>query len=138
VVEDYLLQNVDAELRQFGYQLEQTASAGRPAKNFQEERTKLKKRLSRLKDLYVDAIIDLELYRKDYEALTAQLDALTIEEHSVPAAVPTADRLLSIFYQGWQSAYQELGRTDKQAFWRSALDKILVHPTRQITILFRP
>ena len=138
VVEDYLLQNVDAELRQFGYQLEQTASAGRPAKNFQEERTKLKKRLSRLKDLYVDAIIDLELYRKDYEALTAQLDALTIEERSVPAAVPTADRLLSIFYQGWQSAYQELGRTDKQAFWRSALDKILVHPTRQITILFRP
>ena len=82
--------------------------------------------------------IYLELYRKDYEALTAQLDALTIEERSVPAAVPTADRLLSIFYQGWQSAYQELGRTDKQAFWRSALDKILVHPTRQITILFRP
>lgn len=138
VVEEYLLQNADAELQRYTFALERVASEGKPPRNFQEERAKLRKKLSRLKDLYVDAIIDLELYRKDYETLTAQLDALTIEERSAPAAVPSADRLLAIFHAGWQSAYLELDNTDKQAFWRAAIDRILVHPTRQISIFFRP
>lgn len=87
---------------------------------------------------YVDAIIDLELYRKDYEALKSQLDALAIEEHSAPPAIPCADRLLAIFCDGWRDMYAELSCGDKRAFWRTALDRIVVHPTRQITVFFRP
>lgn len=137
-IEKYLLQNVDEELRRFTCDLEQIAAASRPVRNFQEERAKLKKKLSRLKDLYVDAIIDLELYRKDYEALKSQLDALAIEEHSAPPAIPCADRLLAIFCDGWRDMYAELSCGDKRAFWRTALDRIVVHPTRQITVFFRP
>ena len=137
-IEDYLLQNVDAELEKYVCEINRLASASCPAKNFQEERSRLKKKLSRLKDLYVDAIIDLELYRKDYEDLTAQLDALAIEERRTPHAVPNPSHLLEIFSGGWQEAYIELDRSQKQAFWRSAIDRILVHPTRQISVFFRP
>jgi len=138
VIEDFLLQNVDEELRKFVCNLEYLASAQRPQKNFREDRAKLKKKLSRLKDLYVDAIIDLELYRKDYTALTAELDALAAEEKKAATPVPSAARLQSIFPLGWQELYKYLERADRQAFWRSAVDKILIHPTRQITISFRP
>lgn len=137
-IEDYLLQNVDAELEKYICEMNRLVSACHPAKNFQEERSKLKKKLSRLKDLYVDSIIDLELYRKDYEDLTAQIDALSIEEHAAPPAIPNPDRLLTIFAGGWQEAYIELDRPQKQTFWRTALDRILVHPTRQISVFFRP
>lgn len=137
-IEDYLLENVDAELERYICEISRLASADRPAKNFKEERSRLKKKLSRLKDLYVDAIIDLELYRKDYEDLTAQLDALSIEEHSALPAIPDPRHLLTIFSGGWQEAYMKLDRAGKQAFWRTALDRILIYPTRQISIFFRP
>lgn len=137
-IEEYLLQNVDAELSRFVSELDQAASAEHPAVNYQEERAKIKKKLARLKDLYVDAIIDLELYRKDYESLTAQLDTLTVEEHRTPVKAPRPDRLLSIFKGGWQDAYARLERPERREFWRMSLDRILIHPTRQITVFFRP
>ena len=137
-IEDYLLQNADAELERYVCELACIASEAAPARNFQEERTVLRRKLSRLKDLYVDEIIDLDLYRKDYETLNAQLSALTAEEAATAAPLPSADRLLSIFSGNWKESYMELDRAGKQAFWRTALDKILIHPTRQISIFFRP
>lgn len=138
VIEDYLLNNIDAELERYVCELEELRSSTLPTKNFQEERTKLKKKLSRLKDLYVDDIIDLELYRKDYEALTAQLDALDIEECKTAPSVPRGDRLLSVFTSGWQDMYSLLTRPERQAFWRTVIDKLYIHPTRQISVSFRP
>lgn len=138
VLEEYMLQNIDEEMRRYVCELEQINSSAQPAKNFQAERAKLKKKFSRLKDLYVDDIIDLELYRKDYEALTAQLNALDIEEHNTLPSAPCADRLLTVFTSGWQDMYSRLTRPEKQAFWRTVIDRLYIHPTRQITISFRP
>ncbi len=138
VIEEYLLENIDSELEKYVAELEQLRSSAPPVKNFQEERAKLRKKFSRLKDLYVDDIIDLELYRKDFEALTAQMDALDIEEHSISPSLPHGDRLLSIFTLGWQEMYSGLDRLGKQAFWRMVIDKIYIYPSRQISISFRP
>lgn len=137
-IEKYLLSNVSAALERFIYDLESADVSGRPARNFQEERARLRKKLSRLKDLYVDDIIDLELYRKDYEDLNAKLDELAAEEERTPAKPPDASRLRAVFTEGWQDMYEQLERSDKQAFWRLAIEKIVVHQTRQITIFFRP
>lgn len=138
VIEDYLLNNIDAELERYVCELEQIGSSSQPTKNFQAERAKLKKKFSRLKDLYVDDIIDLELYRKDYETLTSQMNALDIEEHNALPSVPCADRLLSVFTNGWQDMYSRLTRPEQQAFWRTVIDKLYIHPTRQISVSFRP
>lgn len=138
VLEEYLLNNIDVELKRYLTELEYLRTSAPPMKNFQEERAKLRKKFSRLKDLYVDDIIDLELYRKDYEALTAQMDALDLEERSTSPSAPCGDRLSSIFMHGWQEMYSGLSCPDKQAFWRTVIDKIYIHPTRQISISFRP
>ena len=137
-LERYLLENIDVELERYACELARVASETAPRKNFQEERAVLRRKLSRLKDLYVDAIIDLDLYRRDYEALNAQLSALAAEEAAAAAPPPSADRLLSIFSEGWQELYSGLDRPDRQNFWRSAIDRIWVYPTRQITLSFRP
>ena len=137
-LERYLLENIDVELERYVYTLDRIASAASPSRDFQEARAALRKKLSRLKDLYLDAIIDLELYRKDYEELNVQLAALATEEAAAATPPPSADRLLSIFSEGWQEAYSVLNKPDRQDFWRAAIDHICIYPTRQITISFRP
>ena len=136
-IENYLLSNVREELERYCYDLERMEAGGRPARNFQEERAKLRKKLSRLKDLYVDEIIDLELYRKDYEALHAQLNELAAEESRQPGRTTSPARLREIFASGWEELYEHLSREDKQLFWRMGIDKVVVYPTRQIKIFFK-
>lgn len=136
-IESYLLENVDAALGSYLADLEHLASERASRRDFDGERARLRKKLSRLKDLYVDDIIDLDLYRKDYASLTAQLDALAAEEASASAPPPDPSRLLDIFASGWQELYQDLSRPEKQDFWRSALDHIYVYPNRHIAFSFR-
>lgn len=137
VIENYLLSNMSAELEQYCYELEHMASGSQPVRNFAEERAKLRKKLSRLKDLYVDDIIDLEMYRKDYEALNAQLDDLAAAENIQSAPPPSTERLRAIFASDWETLYAQLNREDKQAFWRMGIDRIVVYPNRKIRIFFR-
>lgn len=137
VIENYLLSNMSAELEQYCYELEHMASGSQPVRNFAEERAKLRKKLSRLKDLYVDDMIDLEMYRKDYEDLNAQLDDLAADENMQPAPPPSTKQLRAIFTSGWETMYAQLSREDKQAFWRMGIDRIVVYPNRKIRAFFR-
>lgn len=136
-IEEYLLHHVEGELERYSYELERLAAAGPPPRDFEGERKKIKKKLLRLKDLYVDDIIDLELYRKDYEALHAQLDELAAEEGRRPARTVDMGRLRGIFCEGWQEMYVQLDRRSKQAFWRLALSRITIRPDRKIAVAFR-
>lgn len=136
-IENYLLNNVCAELERYSYELEQITSGSLPPRNFQEERAKIRKKLSRLKDLYLDDIIDMDMYRKDYAELHSQLDKLAAEENQYPSQPPSAAPLLEIFSSGWEELYAQLDRMEKQAFWRMCLDRIVVYPNRKIRIIFR-
>ena len=136
-IEAYLLENVGRELERYSYELELAAASWPGVRDFAGERKKIKKKLLRLKDLYVDDIIDLELYRKDYAALNAELDALAEEEDRTPSRPPDAGRLWGIFFDGWQEMYRQLSREDKQAFWRISVERISIHPDRRIAVDFR-
>ena len=136
-IETYLLDHIDEALHQYQIDLERLAAARTPRRDFEIERSRLRKKLSRLKDLYLNDIIDLELYRKDYQDLNSQLDRLAAEESTAPPDMPNPDRLFAIFTPGWQEIYLELSRPEKQNFWRMALDKIYVHNDRQISFTFR-
>jgi len=136
-IEQYLLNNVNVELERYCYDLERMAASGQPARDFEEERAKLRKKLSRLKDLYLNDIIDMELYRKDYEDLNAQLDELAAAENAQPVRSLSATHLKTMFSNGWEDLYAQLTREDKQAFWRMGIDRIIVYPTRQIRVLFQ-
>lgn len=137
VIEEYLLNNLSMELEQYYYALEHMAAGSQPVRNYGDERAKLRKKLSRLKDLYVDDMIDMEMYRKDYETLTAQLDSLAIEEAMQPAPPPSTAHLRKIFANGWEDLYTHLNRKDRQAFWRMGVERIVVHPNRRIKVFPR-
>lgn len=135
-IETYLLNNVCAELERYSYELERMAAV-RPVRNFQEERAKLRKRLAKLKDLYLEEMIDMEMYRKDYTSLNARLTALEKEEQSQGFHPAGTEQLKSLFSSGWEELYTQLSREEKQSFWRVAIDQILIYPTRHIKIQLR-
>lgn len=95
------------------------------------DRAAIRRKLSRLKELYVNEIIDLEEYRRDYELYTAQL-----AERTAPAAEeerPNFEAVEAILASGFRKIYDGLEREEKRTLWRSVIKEIRVDKERQIT-----
>lgn len=95
------------------------------------DRAAIRRKLSRLKELYVNEIIDLEEYRRDYELYTAQL-----AERTAPAAEeerPNFEAVEAILANGFRKIYDGLEREEKRTLWRSVIKEIRVDKERQIT-----
>ena len=95
------------------------------------DRAAIRRKLSRLKELYVNEMIDLEEYRRDYELYTAQL-----AERTAPAAEeerPNFEAVEAILASGFRKIYDGLEREEKRTLWRSVIKEIHVDKERQIT-----
>lgn len=95
------------------------------------DRAAIRRKLSRLKELYVNEMIDLEEYRRDYELYTAQL-----AERTAPAAEeerPNFEAVEAILAKGFRSIYDSFEPEEKRTLWRSVIKEIHVDKERQIT-----
>lgn len=95
------------------------------------DRAAIWRKLSRLKELYVNEMIDLEEYRRDYELYTTQL-----VERTAPSAEeerPNFEAVEAILASGFRKIYDGLEREEKRTLWRSAIKEIRVDKERQIT-----
>lgn len=94
------------------------------------DRAAIRRKLSRLKELYVNEMIDLEEYRRDYELYTAQL-----AERTAPSAEeerPNFEAVEAILESGFRKIYDGLEREEKRTLWRSVIKEIRVDKERQI------
>lgn len=89
---------------------------------------KLKDKLKKLKDLYLNDPIDLSEYRKDYESYRAELKKLD----SVKRPEMNTRRLQRLLNEDFVSAYEALDREHKRAFWRSIIKEIYINDKREI------
>lgn len=95
------------------------------------DRAAIRRKLSRLKELYVNEMIDLEEYRRDYELYTTQL-----VERTAPSAEeerPNFEAIEAILETGFRKIYDGLEREEKRTLWRSVIKEIHVDKERQIT-----
>ena len=95
------------------------------------DRAAIRRKLSRLKELYVNKMIDLEEYRRDYELYTTQL-----AERTAPSAEeerPNFETIEAILETGFRKIYDGLEREEKRTLWRSVIKEIHVDKERQIT-----
>ncbi len=95
------------------------------------DRAAIRRKLSRLKELYVNEMIDLEEYRRDYELYTTQL-----AERTAPSAEeerPNFETIEAILETGFRKIYDGLEREEKRTLWRSVIKEIHVDKERQIT-----
>lgn len=77
----------------------------------------IKRKLTKLKDLYLEDIIDINDYKKEYECLKGQL--LSAEQEKSERKELDIDKIKDEL-----SKYSDLTRIEKQNVWRRLIDKI--------------
>ena len=94
------------------------------------DRAAVKRKLSRLKELYVNEVIDLEEYRRDYDLYMAQLaDRPTVEQEQRP----NFEAVASILTKDYRTIYDTLDRAEKRTLWRSIIKEIHINRELEIT-----
>lgn len=129
-IEKFLLETIDAKIAIVA----NAKQLQGPVVNVEAQEKSLKKKLSKLSDLYLDDLISKAEYAKRYEDLTAQLELL--EKSKVRATPKTPEELSEAFFTGWQDIYLNLSRENKKTFWKLKLKEIRVYKDRRIDFDF--
>lgn len=96
----------------------------RDEKKNEETRKKLKEKLKRLTDLYIDGMIDRAMFDKRKAEIDRQLEDL--------APQPEIPELAT----NWKTLYDKLNTEQKSALWRAFCDHITVDRDRNVSIAF--
>lgn len=129
-IEKYLLETIDSKIAIIANARQ---NEEKPVDTEAQEKS-LRKKLSKLSDLYLDDLISKDEYSKRYEKLTAQLQAILDTKPRVPLKTP--EELAESFFPGWQDIYNGLSRENKKTFWRLKLKEIRVYKDRRIDFDF--
>lgn len=128
LVEEWLFAHIGEELEK--YRLEwQEKEARRKAYAVNNDRAAIRRKLNRLKELYVNEMIDLDDYRRDYEQYTAQLAEPLPEQEPRP----NFEAIEAVVQEGFRHTYDELTPEAKRTFWRSIIKEIHVNSSNEIT-----
>lgn len=94
------------------------------------EKAALKNKLQKLKELYINDLIDIEEYKKDFEVYSAALK--NIKEPEIKNSLDLI-QIKSIIDSGFMNSYNNMEREEKRAMWRSIIKEIRVDNDRNIT-----
>lgn len=129
-VESWLFEHLSDEIEKYEVSWDVQA-AGRKKTAAGVERATLKRKLTKLKELYVNDLIDMEEYKKDYETYSAtllKLDEARIEEKKVDLS-----GVRQIVSKGFREIYDTLTREEKRTLWKSVLKEIRIDNDQNIT-----
>ena len=127
-IENYLLENIEEELQNHIIELEAAQKSRRKPK---VNKTEIKKKLEKLKDLYVNDLIDIDMYKKDYAELNAKLAAAEPKEEKIDLT-PFRDFLKSDFLK----IYETLNNEAKRIMWRNVISRLIITADNKIAIEF--
>lgn len=132
-IEEYLLGNLREELSNYLVDFE-TGEARRI--DNRAKKNKIRKKLDRLKDLYLNEIISLDEYKEDraeYEKLLEELPDMELPGTDL-------ESLKKVLDCNFENMYAGLSNEEKRAFWRSIIKEIRisksVNRNRKYQIIF--
>lgn len=129
VIEAWLFSHLEEEINRFQLEWEVRAAAQKRSITSSDKAT-LKRKLSKLKELYVNELIDLEEYKKDYEIYTAALGQLPDPAQEAP---PDFAAIRNILTADFKAIYDTLTREEKRTLWRSVISEIRIDSENNIT-----
>ena len=130
-IEKYLLERIRPALADYiaEYEVKNSASERRP----EADAARIKAKMKKLYDLFMDDLIEKSMYRIEYDKLRAQL-----EEAQAAISVPKKDvsALRDFLARPWEEVYQTFNPEEKARFWRSILQSAVVHADGTIDLNF--
>lgn len=128
-IESWLFDHLEEEINRCQLEWEVQA-ASRKRSITSSDKAALKRKLSKLKELYVNELIDLEEYKKDYEIYTAALRQLPEPAAEAPPDFEAVEKLLQ---SDFKNIYESLTREEKRTLWRSVISEIRIDSENNIT-----
>ena len=122
-IEDWLLNNLVSELENYNLKISKQKKI--PEKNT----SKIKKKMEKLKDLYLNDLIDRDVYEKDYTALKAELAKIEAINKSIatPVDVDVVKTALE--------AYQGLTQEHKSQFWKMLIKNLVINSDGSFSVI---
>ncbi len=134
IIEKWLFENLKSELNRVRLEWEVKAAEKKKAA-IKIDKSALKRKLTKLKELYVNELIDIEEYKKDYDIYTAALRQLPEPAVETPPNFEVVEKLLQ---SDFKNIYDSLTREEKRTLWRSVISEIRIDSENNITgISFR-
>lgn len=131
-IEEFLLNNIK-KLAQ-DYIAKNSASTQVKNKNNSKEIKQIERKIDKLKDLYLDDLIDKNTYKSDYEKLNQKLNELK-KDVGVSKRIDLS-KVQKLINLDVDKIYSMLSIDEKRTFWLSVVDKILVEDGKIIEITF--
>ena len=135
ILEPYLLAHIKEELSKYkiSYEVKQ---ASKDTTDISSRLVKCRNKLEKLKDLYLDDLIDKDAYKAEYARLNGMIAELEKElDNDCDMDINAVDTILSMDFE---TIYNTLQPNEKRYIWQSIIDYIEVGDNRDdITIHFR-
>lgn len=130
-LEAYLLANVRRLMRDYIFQCECSQKKAQLTPII--DKAKIRRKVEKLRELYVNELIDLESYRKDYDLYTKQLQELPPD----PPPPPDTESLRKVMNTDFESSYVDFSREQRRVFWRGIIRQIIIDDSGNVTkVLF--
>ena len=128
-IERYLLEDAAKLFNEKIVKLNKMEETKKPVKS---NRKAIEKKLQKLNDLYVNDFIDMDQYKKDRDFLQSQ-----IVDDSEPEDVTAAySNVKQFFESNFRDTYHFLTPEEKQAMWRTIINRIVVLGNQVIDVEF--
>ena len=107
----------------------------RKATNYEKKIASTEKKISRLKELYLNELITLDDYKHDLAAYKADIDTFKAEARKYKGADKKA--LYDLVGRNLADWYWTLTEDERRVIWRSVIDQIYFGSDKNIKIVFR-
>lgn len=129
-VEDWLFEHLEEEVEKYEVAW-RVQAAERKKTSTSLERASLRRKLTKLKELYVNDLISIEDYRKDYVTYSAALEKMENEQpEEKHLDLSGVRRLVSADFR---ELYDGFTREEKRTLWKNTLKEIRVDKNRNVT-----
>lgn len=129
-LETYLITQTKQALKGYNFLADIKDNQNR---NYHMEVTRINKKLEKLKELYIEDLLDKDTYIKDYKNLNTKLLSIPDDFDAQNNLTFLKNRLNTDF----ESLYHLLSDTEKRVFWRSLIAEIIVDKNNQVTVRYK-
>lgn len=128
-IEAYILDTLELKVQQAKISAENRRQRV-PQKNYRAEISALKSKISKLKELFLNDLISIDEYKRDFEDFNAKISDLERRQSAVPE--PDFSQLDQLLSGNWREVYQALPKDKKRDFWRIIMQEIRLYADRHI------
>lgn len=126
-IERFLLDNIQQKADELNYNHNKRQNK---TENIVNHNRKIKAKMERLKSAYLNEIIPLDEYKRDREELELQL------KEEIDIKVIELDKYRINIPSDFKVNYEKMSDSAKRFFWRTLIDKLIIHKDGTIDILF--